>query len=132
MFETPLANHSYREVRQSDAFAWAGKTFGPVAADKRERARRFIEEAIELAQACGLHPREVDKILLHVYSKPPGQVAQEVGGVGVTLLCLCEAFGVSADVEERRELLRVYSMPAQDFRDRHNAKAAAGVAAPIT
>lgn len=132
MFETPLANHSYREVRQSDAFAWAGKTFGAINMSKRERTRRFIEEAIELAQACGLPMDEVCALVSHVYFKPPGEVAQEAGGTGITLLMLCEVFGVSADVEERRELARVQSIPAQHFRDRHNAKAAAGVAAPIT
>lgn len=132
MFETPLANHSYREVRQSDAFAWAGKTFGAINMSKRERARRFIEEAIELAQACGMGRHDVENVMWHVYSKPPGQVGQEAGGVGVTLLCLCEASGVSADVEERRELARVQQIPASHFRERHNAKAAAGVAEPIT
>jgi hypothetical protein len=125
--------NDYRDQRQVDACTWVLKTFGSeVAWDPRERARRFIEEAIELAQACGLTEFDVDDILAHVYCKPPGEVFQEAGGVGITLLMLCQAFGISADHAERTELQRVQSIPAQHFRDRHNIKAAAGVAEKVT
>src|SRR5580704_3253742 len=123
--------NDYREYRQHDAYEWGVRTFGDVARSNRERARRFIEEAIELAQACGMHPVEVARILEHVYNKPPGEVFQEAGGVGITLLMLCHAFGISADHAERTELQRVQSMPAKHFRDRHNIKAAAGVAEKV-
>jgi NTP pyrophosphatase (non-canonical NTP hydrolase) len=108
---------------------WCSRTFGDaVATDPLERAARLIEEAIELVQACGLPADRVADIARHVYSKPVGEVAQEVGGVGVTLLALADVFGVSAELEERREVLRVLSKDPAHFRARQDAKAAAGVA----
>ena len=44
-----------REYRQQSVLDWARRAFGrDVADDKIERARRFFEEATELAQAAGL------------------------------------------------------------------------------
>ncbi len=34
--------------RPKEFLAWAVKTFGPIALDRKERAMRFMEEAIEL------------------------------------------------------------------------------------
>lgn len=123
-----MAQSDYRDARQTDAHRWAAKTFGTANMTERERARRFIEEAIELAQACGLQRADVYRTMEHVFDRPPGERFQEVGGVGVTLLMLCETIGVSADYAERSELARVLSMPANHFRDRHNVKADAGIA----
>lgn len=127
-----MSDYSYRDARQSDAFAWGGRTFGEINLNKRERARRFLEEAIELGQACGLDLTDVHRITCHVMSKPVGHTAQEVGGVGVTLLMLCQSLGISADHAERSELARVQNIPAQHFRDRHNIKALAGVADAVS
>lgn len=127
-----MSDHGYRDARQSDAFAWGGRTFGEINLNKRERARRFIEEALELVQAAGLPLSSVADIAHHVYEKPPGEPAQEAGGVGVTLLMLCQVLGISADFAERKELARVQNIPAKYFRDRHNIKALAGVAEPVS
>lgn len=127
-----MSDHGYRDARQSDAFAWGGRTFGEINLSKRERARRFIEEALELAQACGLTKDDIRGLYMHVYNKPPGQPSQEAGGVGVTLLMLCQVLGISADHAERTELARVQNIPAQYFRDRHNVKALAGVADAVS
>lgn len=118
-----------RNERQRAVKDWASRTFGAaVALDGRERAQRFVEEAIELAQACDLHEEDVREILARVYSRPVGEMTQEVGGVGVTLLALCEAAGVSADDAESAELARVLSIPAEHFRAKQAAKARAGTA----
>jgi hypothetical protein len=132
MLPTPLPDNGYRDVRQTDAHRWCARTFGvDCATDKGERIRRFIEEALELAQACDLPRSAIWNIMEHVYSRPVGEPFQEAGGVGVTLLILCESIGISADHAERTELARVLAKPAQHFRDRHNQKAAAGIGKPI-
>ena len=57
--------------------------------DKRERAFRFIEEALELVQTQGVTPDECKRLVDYVYSRPVGEACQEVGGVFVTLSSLC-------------------------------------------
>lgn len=118
-----------RDSRQAQVIRWCARTFGEaVAVDKRERAERFLEEALELAQACGVDVARVSSISRHVYSKPVGEIDQEIGGVGVTLLALAENYGISADMAERNELTRVLRKDPAHFRARQDAKAAAGVA----
>lgn len=64
---------------------WMMATFGPViAADRIERNHRFIEEALELIQACGCTQSEAHQLVDYVYDRPQGDVNQEVGGVMIT------------------------------------------------
>ncbi len=122
------ANDS-RNTRQRVVFSWVVRAFGWRAADSiRERRERFLEEAIELYQACGGDFFRVGDIARHVYAKPIGDIGQEAGGVGVTLLSLCSCVGVSAEYCERSELERVLALPIEHFRARQNFKAAAGIA----
>lgn len=93
----------------------------------KERALRVLEEAVELAQAEGVDITMVNRLTDHVYSKPPGEPAQEVGGVAVTLLCYCERRGISLETEEVREFRRVLALPPEHFAARHAAKDAAGI-----
>lgn len=116
-----------RDERQARVRAWTTATFGgKVADDTGERAHRFIEEALELAQACGVSIEKVSAIAERVYSRSVGDLSQEIGGVGVTLLALCENVGVSAEAEECRELERVLSIPPERFRAKQAEKARAG------
>jgi hypothetical protein len=78
------------------------------AADKPERAYRFLEEAIELVQACGCSKEDVVKLIDYVYSRPPGVPIQEVGGVRITLAALCNALGINEDVAAEQELARCW------------------------
>lgn len=118
------------ESLQAQVYRWARDTFGAESSSPRERARRFIEEALELVQVEGIYSRDVLAILDHVYNKPPGDPKSEAGGVGVTLLAYCEAKGFSARQAEADEFSRVSSLPVEHFRKRHNAKAEAGIALP--
>lgn len=59
--------------------------------DKLARGDRYIEEVFELLQALD-YPRErIHQIEAYVYSRPPGDVRQEVGGVALTFNALCTA-----------------------------------------
>lgn len=93
---------------QSQCHAWAFEAVGERAAvSPRERAMRFLEEAIELAQACGVHGDLAVQLVRDVYDNPVGAVEQEVGGTMLTLAALCEATGVNLVTAAEAELARV-------------------------
>ena len=56
-----------------------------------ERRHRFLEEALELSQACECTADEAHQLVDYVFNRPVGEKAQEVGGVMVTLAALCSA-----------------------------------------
>jgi len=68
---------------------WMHECFGPtISADKVERNDRFIEEALELAQASGYSKDRAHALVDYVFTRPQGEINQEVGGVMVTLAAL--------------------------------------------
>lgn len=124
-------SRSVRDRRQSDTHAWCVAAFGDHdARSVPQRGLRLAEEAIETAQACGCDPAMLHRLIDHVYAKPVGELPQELGGLGVTLLALAEAAGISADEAEQHELLRVRAKPLSHFAARNAAKKAAGFHVP--
>jgi NTP pyrophosphatase (non-canonical NTP hydrolase) len=122
-----------RTQRQSAILEWANATFGEATASNTgERIRRFAEESIELIQATGLDKQAIHNIIDHVYAKRVGNVALEIGQVGVSLLALAEHLGISAEEEERKEFQRISSLPSEHWQARQNAKADKGLALPST
>ena len=119
-----------RDVRQKKIFDWCKEVFGDVSATPYERALRFLEEAIELAQASGVIRDDAIRLAHHVYNAPCGSVDKEAGAVSVTLLAYCESVGLSADDEEQREVARVTGMDREKMRDRYLNKVRLGLAAP--
>jgi|APLak6261669087_1056070.scaffolds.fasta_scaffold03447_2 NTP pyrophosphatase (non-canonical NTP hydrolase) len=118
----------HRDSRQRAILDWANSTFGTAtASNTEERIRRLIEEALELAQAVGLEKRAVQSLTDYVYSRPVGNVKQEIGQVGVALLGLAEYLDMSAEQEELNETLRILAKDPAHFPARQNAKAAAGI-----
>jgi hypothetical protein len=86
---------------------WLEACFPPaVRTDLAERTHRFLEEALELAQANGCSQDEARALVDYVFGRPKGQSDQEVGGVMVTLASLCSASGVNMDEAGTRELER--------------------------
>jgi hypothetical protein len=107
---------------------WISRCFGKeVFYDHEERGRRFIEEAVELNQAIGVSKEDILRIVDHVYSRPVGDVFQEIGGVGITLLGLCQSVGYNFEAATQTELDKVEALPTLHFRKRHIAKAEAGI-----
>lgn len=120
-----------RDRRQKLILAWAERTFHDSGrADPLERACRFIEEALELFDAvyhqAGGNWEHMDtvlpKIIARVRNRPPGDVFQEFGQVGVTVNCLAELLGVSFATAEIREFERVQLIPRDVFLARHATK----------
>lgn len=116
-----------REQRQQLVTDWCGRTFGTASQqDRQKRVLRFLEEALELFQAEGGDPAQAEALLRRVYSRPVGEVAQEVGGVCVTLLSYCSAAGLSLDQCEAVEIERILDRPLEQARQRYADKSAAG------
>lgn len=116
-----------RDRRQAETHEWCVAAFGDHDARSiPQRGLRLMEEAIETAQACGCDAAILHRLIDHVYARPVGELAQELGGLGVTLLALAEAAGLSADDAELREIERVKAKPLAHFAARNAAKTAAG------
>ena len=99
-----LGSHSF----QKRAMYWAKRCFGlTLATDIRERNQRFIEEALELVQACGMTRREAWGAVSYVYGRPVGEKRQEVGGAYTTLAALCAAHNIDMVSEGERDLLGI-------------------------
>lgn len=99
-----------------------------VLRDRKERAMRVAEEAIELAQAEGCAQIDVQHLVRRVYSRPVGVPSQEAAGVSVCLLAWCYAADERLDDLTRSEVERIEEIDADHFRRRQAEKAAAGVA----
>lgn len=95
---------------QDGVAKWLLECFGPaIAADKTERADRFIEEALELVQSVGYPATRVMSLLSYVYSRPAGEPHQEIGGTMVTLASFCVSHGIDMDEAAKTELARVWT-----------------------
>jgi hypothetical protein len=71
-------------------------------------------------------PEAAHKLIDYIYAKEPGKLFQELGGLGITVLALAAAAGLSADDAETTELNRVLSKPLAWFHARNKAKNDAG------
>ncbi len=88
---------------------WMLECFGAeIAADGMERNHRFLEESLELVQACGCTRSEAHQLVDYVFSRHVGQKDQEVGGVMVTLAALCLAQSLDMHAAGDTELARVW------------------------
>ncbi|CAG9184396.1 DUF551 domain-containing protein [Cupriavidus respiraculi] len=104
-----VATDSQRRVQP-----WMLACFGAeIAADVQERNHRFLEEALELVQACGATASEAHQLVDYVYRRPVGEKTQEVGGVMVTLAALCLAQGLDMHAAGETELARIWTKVEQ-------------------
>ena len=95
---------------QSRVQPWMMACFGAkISADGAERNHRFLEESLELVQACGCTASEVHQLVDYVYGRPVGEREQEVGGVMVTLAALCLAQALDMHAAGETELVRIWT-----------------------
>lgn len=61
--------------------------------DPVNRGQRILEEVAEACQCpeIGLSEQQCHDIITYVYNRPTGVYHQEIGGIIVTLLALCDA-----------------------------------------
>lgn len=89
---------------------WLMACFGEmIAGDREERNHRFLEESLELVQACGCTAHEAHQLVDYVYGRDIGEPAQEVGGVMVTLAALCFANQLDMHTSGEVELARIWT-----------------------
>jgi len=126
--ERILAEVGTNTTRPAEFLAWAKDTYGPVAAVRIERLLRFVEEAIELAHADGVDREMLIAILDRVYSRPRGDINQEIAQSQVCLEMYAENIGQCADHLAAIEWQRVRTIPKEVWQERHAAKQRAGIA----
>lgn len=80
-----------------------------ICRDRQERNHRFIEEALELVQACGCTASEAHQLVDYVYGRDIGEPVQETGGVMVTLAALGIANDINLVTAGEIELARVWT-----------------------
>lgn len=128
IFQCPDCGLQDRDDRQRAVAEWAKTCFGEAESTHLPQCGlRLLEEAVELFQACGGNPALAHKLVDYVFSRPVGEVAQELGGVSVTALVLAQAAGLSLEDEEAGEVARVLAKPVEHFKARNAAKNAAGL-----
>ncbi|WP_196484968.1 hypothetical protein [Burkholderia stagnalis] len=99
---------------QSRVQPWLLECFGAeIASNRAERNHRFLEEALELVQACGCTASEAHQLVDYTFSRPLGEPTQEIGGVMVTLAALCLANGRDMHAAAEAELARVWTKVEQ-------------------
>ncbi|TCU34117.1 hypothetical protein [Rhizobium azibense] len=120
-----------RDARQAAIMAWAHQAFGGIdgfdPCTVEERARRFIEESLELVQSLDVTKEECQKVLDYVFDRPAGEPFQEAGGVALTFACLAEVLNISICEAEIAEFDRVQSKSREHFEARHRAKMEVGL-----
>lgn len=101
---------------------WVLECFGPeIAGDKAERNHRFLEEALELVQACGCTASEAHQMVDYTFGRPAGDKQQEAGGAVTTLSALCSAHGLNMMQCAEDELARIWTL-VEKIRAKHAAK----------
>lgn len=94
---------------QTRVHQWVIECLGPdVAADKRERVHRFLEEALELVQAGGCSQAEAHQLVDYVFGRPAGEIKQELGGTMTTLAALAQTHGLDMRMAGEVELARMW------------------------
>ncbi len=97
---------------------WLAACFGRErVVEPLERSHRMLEEALELAQACGCTEEDAHRLTSYVFARPSGGLHEEVGGVMVTVAALCGVIGVdmaaAAEVELSRDWARIDKIRAK-------------------
>jgi phosphoribosyl-ATP pyrophosphohydrolase len=110
------------------ALDWAIRAFGREHVyDNRIRALRVAEEAIELAQACGVDGKQLLELVKIVYNRPVGQMTWEIGGVLMTINVLCASNNLDPEDVFTEELLKVLQVPADFYTKRNQEKLSLGL-----
>ncbi|HEY9027270.1 MAG TPA: hypothetical protein VIP05_23460, partial [Burkholderiaceae bacterium] len=114
--------YGHAESYQQRVDPWLLACFGDeIARDKQERNHRFLEEAVELAQACDCTASEAHQLVDYVFGRPAGERAQEVGGVMVTLAALCLSHQIDMHEAGEVELKRIWTK-VEKIREKQRAK----------
>lgn len=115
-------------MRAHHMLAWAHRVFGETALRRDERALRFAEEALELAQAEGVGRETMLRLVERVWSRPSGDRVREFDQACATLETYGALAGLTVEGGAMREWMRVQSLDENDLRRRHEIKVGQGIA----
>ena len=108
---------------QAEVRTWMLQVFNKeIAANRIERNWRFLEESLELVQACGGTQGNALKMVEYVFDRPCGKPSIEVGDVMITLAALCNAREIDLNYVAAKGLARGYKN-IDKIRAKHNSKA---------
>ncbi len=129
----PLPRTGGLPAIQRRVWVWCTHVFAerPGWQEKRQRVQRFIEEALELAQACDVPREDMERLVSYVYGRPVGDPQQELGGTVITLAALAEALGLDAEAAGFDEMERV-ERPDVSEKVRAKQKAKDALFEPVT
>lgn len=100
---------------QERVAVWLDQVFdAEERANTKERSLRVVEEAIELAQACGADEATVHRLVEYIFERPVGEPAKELAGVMVTVYAAAESLGESADARFDEEMHRIWRPEVRD------------------
>lgn len=103
-----LAAKFPQNSNQGRVAKWIRESLGEESASNGiERTLRFVEEAVELAQACGVDAGIVRRLVDYVFDRSVGDPPKEIAGCMVSLYGAASALGVDADEEFKKELIRI-------------------------
>jgi hypothetical protein len=107
---------------------WGCRCFGEEhMLDRKARALRLVEEAIELAQAMEVPEQQIQKLTSVVYKRPVGEPAREIGGVFVTAILMSQCLGWQPQTMIELEVCRCLAKSPEDFAKRNAEKNALGL-----
>lgn len=129
MNHTPEMHEMPKTPTDHEVLQWARDTFGILAYDPLERMSRFFEEAVELAQTYHLDRDLLDRIIDRVYNREAGRTPDEIAQVHLCLKALAANHGAgSVNDLLANEFAKLQKKPKEYFQERHDRKAALGIA----
>lgn len=113
--------------RPAAILAWAVATFGDYARKPDERARRLLEEVVELVQSLSVTKYDVWKIVERTYDRLAGDPVKELAQVGLTVECMAACLSV-VDLSDAIdvEFARIRAKSAEHWKGRAAEKKTAG------
>ncbi len=114
---------------EARAVNWVRTRVGPEEARRETRSIRLLEEALELAQAEGVHVDWAHNMVEHVFGRPAGDPLREAAAVASTLYAYCGAVGVRVADIAAEELARNEARSVEDIQASLARKRAAGLVA---
>src|SRR4051812_24438197 len=108
---------------QTVVHQWAIRCFGRRhVEDHKVRALRTAEEVVELCQCLDVAKDTLHLLIDSVYSRPTGSLAQEIGGVMLTLGVLAEEYNYNIEECMENEMHRVLGKTPEHFEKRNQEK----------
>jgi len=121
-FFTSKSERAQQRPFQVRAWEWLIECFGEKqASDSNERVCRFIEEALEVAQAARISEAKVHEILRRVYEKPGDPLPRELGDAAFTLALLCHHHKLNME-DVMENALRVAYGKMELIREKNKVK----------